>query len=48
MEIMSDPELVKAIEEGKADMEAGRVISLEDLEKEYAKEGRKKKLKNKR
>ena len=48
MEIMSDPELVKAIEEGKADMAAGRVISLEDLEKEYATKARKGKLKSKK
>ena len=48
MEIMSDPELVKAIEEGKADMKAGRVVPLEDVIKEYAKKERKAKLKNKK
>lgn len=43
MEIMADPELVKAIEEGKADMEAGNVITLEELEKKYRKKNSKKK-----
>ena len=33
MEIMSDPELMKAIEEGKADMAAGRVIPWEEVKK---------------
>lgn len=35
LDIMSNPELVKSIEEGKSDIAAGRVISLEDyLKKE--------------
>ena len=35
LEIMSDPELVKAIEEGKADMRAGRVIPWQEVKKQY-------------
>lgn len=31
MEIMSDPKLVKAIREGREDMDAGRVVPLEAL-----------------
>ena len=33
-EILSDPELVKAIKEGEEDIKAGRVVALEDLKKE--------------
>ena len=33
-EILSDPELVKAIKEGEEDIKAGRVVTLEDLKKE--------------
>jgi prevent-host-death family protein len=36
IEIMSDPELVKAIREGEEDIRAGRTISLEDVERELA------------
>lgn len=43
LEIMADPELTKAIREGKADMDAGRVITLEELEKKYSKKNAKKK-----
>lgn len=42
MEIMADPELVKAIEEGKADVEAGNVITLEELENKHRKKHSKK------
>lgn len=34
METLSDPELMKAIREGDEDIKAGRVYSLEDVEKE--------------
>ncbi len=33
-EILSDPELVKAIKEGEDDIKSGRVITLEDLKRE--------------
>ena len=33
-EILSNPELVKAIKEGEEDIKAGRVVTLEDLKKE--------------
>jgi PHD/YefM family antitoxin component YafN of YafNO toxin-antitoxin module len=35
-EILSDPEMVKAIEEGQADIKAGRVKELRTLPKEDA------------
>jgi prevent-host-death family protein len=38
IEIMSDPELVKAIREGEEDIRAGRTISLEDFERELARD----------
>jgi len=34
LEILNDPELMKAIEESEADIRAGRVTTLEDLQKE--------------
>jgi hypothetical protein len=34
--ILFDRELVESIERGKKDVEEGRVVSLEDYEKEYA------------
>ncbi len=34
-EILSDPELVRAIKEGEDDIKAGRVTTLEDLKKEF-------------
>jgi antitoxin YefM len=38
IEIMSDPELVKAIREGEEDIRAGRVVSLEELDRKLARE----------
>lgn len=35
IEIASDPELVAAIEEGDADIAAGRTVSLEEIEAEF-------------
>ena len=35
-EILSDPELVKAIKEGEEDIKAGRIITLADLKKELS------------
>ncbi len=40
LEIMSDPELVKAIREGTEDMLAGRVVPLEELEKKMEKKSK--------
>jgi prevent-host-death family protein len=34
LEIMSDPELMKAIREGEEDVKKGRTITLEEFEKE--------------
>ena len=33
-EILSDPELVKAIKRGEDDIKAGRIVTLEDLKKQ--------------
>lgn len=33
MEVMSDPELVKGIKEGEADIKAGRVVPWEEVKK---------------
>ena len=41
LEIMSDPELVKAINEGIEDMKAGRVIPWETVKKKYEKKSAK-------
>ena len=41
MEIMADPELVKAIKEGEADIAAGRVIPWEEVKKQSKKFRRK-------
>ena len=36
LEIMADPKLVQAIREGEEDIRAGRLVSLEDLDRELA------------
>lgn len=36
MDILSDPGLVKAIREGEEEIKAGKVITLEELEKELS------------
>lgn len=41
VEIMSDPDLMKAIEEGKADIAAGRVVPWEEVKKQAKKSRRK-------
>jgi hypothetical protein len=38
IEIMSDPDLMEAIREGDEDIRAGRTMSLEDFEKELARD----------
>jgi len=38
IEIMSDPELVRKIREGEEDIRAGRTVSLEELDRELARE----------
>lgn len=43
LEIMSDPKLMKDIREGIADMKAGRVITLEELEQKEAMRRKRKK-----
>lgn len=34
LEVLSDPDLMKAIKEGKEDVKKGRLVSLEELKKE--------------
>jgi len=38
IEILSDPEMVKRIQEGEKDIRAGRTVSLEELDRELARE----------
>ena len=38
IEILSDPEMVKKIREGQEDIRAGRTVSLEELDRELARE----------
>ena len=40
IEIMSDPKLVEAIREGEEDIRAGRTVSLDELDKELARDTR--------